>query len=86
MNGPGILCPISILAGLLGLFLTYRFRSWLRRLFTIKSDSGASFIVLQEVVEPQVQRIIQVKDQKRHGSENGPSSEDPKEPPGASAP
>ena len=33
-----------------------------------------------------VGHIIQVRDQKRHVSENGAPSEDPKEPPGSSAP
>jgi len=79
VNGPGIICPVSIVAAILVMFLAFRLVPWMRRKgwFTNKSSgSGGGFIVLQEIVEPQVQHVIQVKDQKRRGADAGPPPDD----------
>jgi len=79
MNGPGIICPVSIVAVILAMFLVFRLVPWMRRngWFNNKSSgSGAGFIILQEIVEPQMQHVIQVKDQKRRGADAGPPLDD----------
>jgi hypothetical protein len=79
MNDPGIICPASIIAVILVMYLTFQIVPWMRRKgwFTNKSSgSGAGFILFQEIVEPQVQHVIQVKDQKRRGADAGPPPDD----------
>ena len=75
MNDPGIICPASIIAVILVMYLTFHLVPWMRRKgwFTNQSSgSGAGFILLQEIIEPQVQHVIQMKDQKRRGADAGP--------------
>jgi hypothetical protein len=79
MDGPGIIGPMSIAAVILAMYLAFHLVPWMRRngWFTNKSSgSGGGFIVLQEIVEPQVQHVIQVKDQKRRGADAGPPPDD----------
>jgi hypothetical protein len=70
------ICLLAVVVGLLAVAVWLGCRKKRLRLHDQDASGSSVFVALQELVEPNVKHVIQVKDQKRRGSTNGPGSED----------
>jgi hypothetical protein len=76
-----ILCGIALVAGIAVLFIVHRLGKGKLGLFDKSSAGSGSIIALQEIVEPNVKHVIQIKEQKKRGDSDGSPPEPSQAPP-----
>jgi hypothetical protein len=66
-----VFCGIALVAGLAAIFIVHRLGKGKLGLFDKSSAGSGSIIALQEIVEPNVKHVIQIKEQKKKGDSEG---------------
>jgi hypothetical protein len=70
------ICLLAVVVGLLAVAVWLGCRRRKLRLYEKDTAGSGVFVALQELVEPNVKHVIQMKEQKRRGAENGPGPGD----------
>jgi hypothetical protein len=73
-----VLCGLIVVSGLAALYGLHRFGLWLEERGWLfykhkkpTSSAASCFVALQQVLEPPIQHVLHVKEQKRHHVEEG---------------